>query len=164
MSSFAASELCGPDDSVVVELPPFTYNTGHRVFYKSTPADEDPITVIIDRDSADQQLLTNLEFNGADIRLLPAMGVQIARLLGEGHGDAAVWTIDEMKVRWPDGVLDRPLSEAVREHVGDRDTRAVLVGRARDAALLGPITATIDGGEVERIQTDVMNLRVVPEY
>ena len=164
MSSFAASELCEPDDSIVAELPPFTYNTGHRVFYTSASADVAPHTVIVDRDSADQQLLTNLEFNGADVHYLPAMGVQIARLLAEGHGDAAVWTIDEMRVRWPDGVLDRPLSPSVRDQVGDRDTRAVLVGRAGDAAILGAITAAIDGDEVERIQLDVMNLRVVPEY
>jgi hypothetical protein len=164
MSMFAASEICGPDDSVVVELPPLTYNTGHRVFYTSTRAEQDPVRVIIDRDSADQQLLTTLEFKGADVQLLPAMGAQIARLLAEGHGDAAVWTTDEMRVRWPEGVLDRPLSAAVRDQVDDRDTRAVLVGRACDAAMLGAITAWIDGEEVERIQMDVMNLRVVPEY
>jgi hypothetical protein len=69
-----------------------------------------------------------------------------------------------MRVRWPDGVLDRPLSTSVREQVGDRDTRAVLVGRAADAAILRAITAFLDGEEVERIQLDVMNLRVVPEY
>jgi hypothetical protein len=164
MSSFAASELCAPDDAIVVQLPPLTYNTGHRVFYRSAGADQHPLRVIVDRHSADQQLLTALEFNGADVGLLPAMGAQIARLLAEGQGDAAVWTIDEMRVRWPDGVLDRPLSPAVRERVGDRDTRAVLVGRAVDAAVLGAITACIDGTEVEQIQLDVMAGRVVPEY
>ena len=164
MSSFAAGELCSPDDSVVVELPPLTYNTGHRVFYTSTGTDSHPLRVIVDRHSADQQLLTSLEFSGADVHLLPAMGVQIARLLAEGHGDAAVWTIDEMRVRWPDGVLDRPLSPAVRERVGDRDTRAVLVGRSVDAGVLGAVTASIDGAEVEQIQLDVMAGRVVPEY
>ena len=40
MSAFAAAELCGPTDQVVVELPPLTYNTGHRVFYKAA-ADDD---------------------------------------------------------------------------------------------------------------------------
>jgi hypothetical protein len=164
MSSFAAAELCSPDDSILVELPPLTYNTGHRVFYTAAGADREPRTVVIDRDSADQQLLSTLEFNGANVRLLPAMGAQIARLLAEGHGDAAVWTIDEMRARWPDGVLDRPLSQAVRDQLGDRDTRAVLVGRAADAAVLDAITSSIDGEEVERIQGDVMNLRVVPEY
>jgi hypothetical protein len=164
MSSFAAAELCGAEDSILVELPPLTYNTGHRVFYTAAGAERQPSTVIIDRDSADQQLLTTLEFKGADVRLLPAMGGQIARLLAEGHGDAAVWTVDEMRVRWPEGVMDRPLSVAVRDQIRDSDTRAVLVGRRADAAMLGAVTRYIDGAEVERIQTDVMNLRVVPEY
>ena len=151
MSAFAASELCGPTDQVVVELPPLTYNTGHRVFYKPT-ADDDPqplLRVIIDRHSADQQLLTAMEFAGTDVRLIPAMGAQIARMLAEGLGDAAVWTIDEMRVRWPEGVLDRPLSPAVGEQLGDRDTRAVLIGRTAEAAVLRAITAPIDGDEVE---------------
>jgi hypothetical protein len=164
MSSFAASELCSPNDAILVELPTLTYNTGHRVFYTAAGADREPRTVIVDRDSADQQLLSTLEFNGANVRQLPAMGMQIARLLAGGHGDAAVWTIDEMRVRWPDGVLDRPLSQSVRDQVGDRDTRAALVGRSSDAGVLRAITGSVDGEEVERIQLDVMNLRVVPEY
>ncbi|HXX61221.1 MAG TPA: YhfZ family protein [Candidatus Sulfotelmatobacter sp.] len=165
MSAFAAGELCGPADRVVVELPPLTYNTGHRVFY--TPAaegDPRPLRVIIDRHSADQQLLTAREFAGKEVQLVPAMGPQIARMLAEGLGDAAVWTIDEMRVRWPEGVLDRPLSPSVTDQLGDRDTRAVLVGREAEAAALGAITAPLDGAEVERIQLDVMAGRVVPEY
>lgn len=164
MSSFAASQLCDEQDSVVAELPPLTYNTGHRVFYTSADDSPRPLRVIIDRQSADQQLLTALEFSGHDVQLVPAMGVQIARLLEDRRGDAAVWTIDEMRVRWPEGVLDRPLSSSVREQVGDRDTRAALVGRAADAASLGAITASIDGEELEQIQLDVMAGRVVPEY
>ncbi len=164
MSAFAASELCGPEDSVMLELPAMTYNTGHRVFYKPGSGDHRPLRVIVDRHSADQQLLTNLEFAGSDVELLPAMGAQIARLLAEGHGDAAVWTIDEMRVRWPEGVLDRPLSDAVRERIGDHDTRAVLVGRTGDSPWLCAMTQMIDGVEVERIQLDVMAGQVVPEY
>jgi hypothetical protein len=133
------------------------------VFY--TAADvTGPLRVIIDQHSADQQLLSALEFPGDDIQRVGAMGIQIARLLAEGRGDAAVWTIDEMRVRWPEGVLDRPLSAAVREQIGDTDTRAVLVGRAVDAPVLRALTASIDGGEIERIQVDVMAGRIVPEY
>ncbi len=33
MSSFAAAELCGPEERVILELAPNSYNTGHRVFY-----------------------------------------------------------------------------------------------------------------------------------
>ena len=164
MSAFAAAELSGPEDRVVLELPGLTYNTGHRVFYRPGASEARRLRVIVDRHSADQQLLTNLEFAGSDVELLPAMGSQIARLLAEGHGDAAVWTIDEMRVRWPDGVLDRPLSDEVRERIGDRDTRAVLVGRSSEEPLMCAMTQRIDGDEVESIQSDVMAGRIVPEY
>ena len=87
MSGFAANEMCGPDDAVVAELPPLTYNTGHRVFYTAaeTPG---PLRVIIDQHSADQQLLTALEFPGGDVQYIEAMSQQIARLRVDHRRDA----------------------------------------------------------------------------
>jgi hypothetical protein len=164
MSRFAASELCGPEDGVVVELGPDSYNTGHRVFYSATNPDPHPVRVIVDRHSADQQLLTALEFTGPDVTLVPAMPAQITRLLTGGQADAAVWTIDEMQVRRPDEILDRPLKAEVREAIGDRMTRAVLVGRAADAAIMEAVCAPVQSAEVARIQADVLAGRVVPEY
>ena len=164
MSRFAASELCGPEDSVVVELAPESYNTGHRVFYLADNPDPHPVRVIVDRHSADQQLLTALEFSGADVTLVPAMPAQITRLLASGQADAAVWTIDEMQVGRPEGILDRPLRAEVRQQIGDRMTRAVLVGRAANAALLRAVTTPIQSAAVAQIQLDVMAGRVVPEY
>jgi YhfZ C-terminal domain/Helix-turn-helix domain len=164
MSRFAASELCGPEDTVVLELGPESYNTGHRVFYLAGNPDPHPVRVIVDRHSADQQLLTALEFSGSDVTLVPAMPAQITRLLANGQADAAVWTIDEMQVGRPDGILDRPLRPEVRRQVGDRMTRAVLVGRAANAAILRAVTAPIEGAAVAQIQLDVMAGRVVPEY
>ena len=52
----------------------------------------------------------------------------------------------------------------MRGYVGDRDTRAVMVGKAPDAAVLRAVTASIDGAEVEHIQLEVMAGRLVPEY
>jgi YhfZ C-terminal domain/Helix-turn-helix domain len=164
MSRFAADELCGPEDSVVVELAPDSYNTGHRVFYASANRDPHPVRVIVDRHSADQQLLTALEFTGPDVTLVPAMPAQIARLLTNGQADAAVWTVDEMQVGRPDGIADRPLSAHVRAKIGDRMTRAVLVGRASDAGLMRAVTAPIEPAAVHQIQLDVLAGRVVPEY
>ncbi len=62
MSAFAAGELCSPDDAVIAELPPLTYNTGHRVFYTATAPESAGIRVVVDQHSADQQLITALEF------------------------------------------------------------------------------------------------------
>ena len=92
------------------------------------------------------------------------MPAQIARLLANGQADAAVWTIDEMQVGRPDGILDRPLAPPSRQQIGDRMTRAVLVGRAADAAILRAVTAPIRSADVARIQLDVLSGRVVPEY
>ena len=164
MSGFAAAELQGPADDVVLELPPRSYNTGHRVFYSAANPDPHPARVIVDPYSADQQLLTALEFDGTDAVFVPAMGVQITRLLESGQADAAVWTIDEMQVRRPVGILDRPLRTQVTAKIGDRDTRAVLVGSSHNSALLRAVTAAISGAEVARIQLDVMAGRIVPEY
>ena len=164
MSSFAASELCGPEDSVVLELAPDSYNTGHRVFYLAANPNPHPIRVIVDRHSADQQLLTALEFSDAEVSLVPAMPAQIPRLFANGQADAAVWTIDEMQVGRPEGILDRPLRPAVRREIGDRMTRAVLVARAGDAAVMRAVTASIQSAEVASIQQDVLAGRVVPEY
>ena len=86
MSSFAAAELCGPQDAIVSELGIDSYNTGHRVFYSSGRPDPHPIRVIVDRHSADQQLLTALEFSGDDVTLVPAMPAQISRLLDQRAG------------------------------------------------------------------------------
>ena len=164
MSRFAADELCGPEDALLVELGPDSYNTGHRVFYSAATPDPHPIRVIVDRHSADQQLLTALEFDGPDVTLMPAMPAQIARLLVHGQADAAVWTVDEMQVGRPEGILDRQLKPAVRERIGDRMTRAVIVGRAADAELMQAVTASIRAGDVAAIQADVLAGRVVPEY
>jgi len=164
MSCFAATELRSADDAVVTELLPNSYNTGHRVFYTPGADSARPLRVVVDRHSADQQLLTTLEFGEAGVLTLPAMTAQIARMLESGEADAAVWTIDEMQSRWPAGVLDRPLSPAVRERIGDRDTRAVLVGKSVDASVLRAVCEALDPTQVERIQLDVMAGRTVPEY
>jgi hypothetical protein len=164
MSAFAAAEMCGPEDSVVLELWPHSYNTGHLVFYTSRALTAKPLRVLVDRHSADQQLLTALEFAGDGVTMLPAMTAQIARMLADGRGDAAVWTADEMLVNRPDSVLDRPMSPTVTEQVGDRDTRAVLVGTAADSDVLRATVAVLARPDVELIQTDVIAGRVAPEY
>ena len=96
--------------------------------------------------------------------MVPAMPAQIPRLFANGQADAAVWTIDEMQVGRPEGILDRPLRPAVRREIGDRMTRAVLVGRAGDAGVMRAVTASIQDAAVAQIQLDVLAGRVVPEY
>jgi hypothetical protein len=69
-----------------------------------------------------------------------------------------------MQVNRPPGILDRPLSPAVRERLNGRETQAVLVGRADHADVLAAVTRSLDAAAVEHIQTEVMAGRIVPEY
>ena len=73
MSSFAASELRDAGEAVVMELLPNSYNTGHRVFYTANGENAQPVRVVVDRHSADQQLLTALEFVDRELVTPPAM-------------------------------------------------------------------------------------------
>jgi hypothetical protein len=164
MSAFAVSELCGHGECSVLELPPDTFNTGHRVFYSATPPRDRPIRALVDRDSVDQQGITTLEFLGTDTEFLPARNDQFPLLLEGGQGDAAVWTLDEMQVRWPPGILDRALSERVVARIGDTDRRAALVARSADSDVLLAIARAIDPDEFQRIQAEVLARRMVPEY
>lgn len=164
MSRFAATEVCGPKDRVVLELAPNSYNSGHRVLLSTARTRRRRPRVIVDRHSADQQLLTALEFKERDVEFVPAMTAQITRLLTTGQADAAVWTADEMQAAHPDGIRDRPMSPAVRRRIGDTDTSAVLVGRASDEDVLRAVAAGISAAEVARIQAEVMTGRMVPEY
>lgn len=164
MSAFAASEQCGRDEFAILELPPDTFNTGHRVFYSSLPPRGRPLRALLDLDSFDQEAITRLEFQGTDTEFVSVHHDEFPLLLESGEGDAAVWTLDEMQVRWPSGVLDRSLSERVLGRIGDSDRRAALVGRCADADLLLAMARTIDQGELLRVQTEVLARRRVPEY
>jgi hypothetical protein len=162
MSAFAASDLCGSGESVVLELPPDTFNTGHRVFH--APPGGRPLRVLVDRDSVDQQAITLLEFQGTDAEFVPANSDEFPRLLERGHADAAVWTLEEMQSRWPSAIVDRPLSDQVRGRIGDADRRAALVVRSTERDVLAVIARCVDADEVQRVQTEVLARRMTPEY
>jgi DNA-binding transcriptional regulator YhcF (GntR family) len=164
MSMFAAGEICGRADTVVAELLPASYNTGHCVYYAAAGPPAAPRRVVVDPHSADQQLLSAIEFEDDHVVFVPAMYSQIVNLLRAGQADAAVWTRDEIGKRLPRGVLERPLSPATQQRLGDRDTRAALVGKSARAGALRAVTASLAPPAVERVQRDVMDGRLVPEY
>ena len=86
------------------------------------------------------------------------------RRLGEtaaelGAPSAVCDVTDEMQVRRPEGILERPLKPEVRAKIGDRMTRAVLVGRSAEAAPLRAVAAPIHPEAVARIEADVLSVR-----
>ena len=164
MSAFAASELCGHGECTVLDLPPDTFNTGHRVFYSLLHHAGGLGRALVDRDSVDQEGITLLEFANTETELVPAQHDEFSHLLEGGKGDAVVWTLDEMQVRWPRGFIDRPLSEHVARRVGDTDRRAALVARTADADILSAIARLVDPVAFQQTQTEVLARRKVPEY
>ena len=164
MSSFAAAEICHASDTIVAEMLPASFNTGHRVYYTTARSPASPLRVVVDPQSADQHLLSAIEFEDEHVVQVPAMYSQIVNLLRSGDADTAVWTPDEMGTSLPSGLLERPLSPATQQRLGDRDTRAVLVGKSTRADALRAVTAALDPHEVERVQRAVMDGRLVPEY
>ncbi len=165
MSSFAADELCSKTEKVVLRLPAKSFVSGHRVFYRSQPPELGrPMRVAIDRDSFDQERLTELEFEGPDYELIPVTFAQIHRLLRDGQVDAAVWTPDDMQAYIGQDILDRPLSDRVLEHVDGRDVSAALIARSRHETAQAVIREAIDKDEIMRIQNMVVEGQLVPEY
>jgi YhfZ C-terminal domain/Helix-turn-helix domain len=164
VSAFAASELCGEEETKFLELPPDTFNTGHRVFYSATHPRRGRLRVLVDRNSVDQERITLLEFDGTDVEYVSARHDEFPSLLEVGRGDVAVWTPDEMEDCRPSGVFDRPLSGRVLERIGDSDRCAALVGRSVDSDILLPVVRAIDPVEVQRTQAEVLARRRVPEY
>lgn len=162
MSSFAARTLSHLESSLH-ELSPGSYVEGHRVFSRAGIG-ERPGRVLVDPDSVDQQGLTELEFQGQDVDYVSASYIQIARLMREGRVDAAVWTIEEMAIDPPEGLVERELSERVRSQIGDSDTRVCLVTRAADLAVRAVVAEAVGVGKLERIQAEVIDGRMVPEY
>lgn len=164
MSSFAAGEICRRSDTIVAEMLPASYNTGHRVYYTTARSSASPRRVVVDPQSADQHLLSAIEFEDDHVVQVPAMYSQMVNLLRSGDADAAVWTPDEMGTSLPSGLLERQLSPATQQRLGDRDTRAALVGKSTRADALRAVTAALDPSEVERVQRAVMDGQIVPEY
>src|SRR5690554_2442468 len=132
ISMFAASTMCGPTEKCVLELPERTYAHEHRVFFRSDVYTEGPLRVAIDRDSADLQRLTEIEFADADVEFISSTFLQYVQMLEQGIVDAVVWDTDEAKGRLPDSYPSRPLSDKVLQEIGTANTRATLVARRND--------------------------------
>lgn len=164
-SSFAAEELCSKREKVLLNMPETSFVSGHHVFYRVAPHElSRTYRVAIDRESIDQARLTEMEFAGLDVEYVQVNYTQIHRLLIEGHVDAAVWTDDDMKDRVGDVIRERPLSEAVRAQVDNRDTSAAMIARADHDTVHAVIRRTMDSQKVMAIQKTVLTGEILPEY
>ena len=165
MSALAAGERSA-GETIAQELPPQTYVGEHRVYLRpDVTAIDRPLRVVFDRDSADFQRITELEFAGQGAEFVPATYMQFARLFDEGRVDGAVWDADEaLAAHLPAFVTERPLSAGVRHSLADRNSRATFLVRSDDPVAHHVVTTVLRPTALLAIQHEVISGTRVPEY
>lgn len=165
LSALAARELCGSGERILLELPAPSFVREHRVYYADpTEGVEGPPRVVIDRDSLDFQLLTELEFEGTGARFVPASYMEFPRLMAEREADAVIWDVEEAEARMPHFVRSRSLSARVVDRIGDSDLRAAFIARSDAASVHDVAEACLDPGALMRIHGEVVGHTRVPSY
>jgi hypothetical protein len=165
MSALAAEERL-PTESIVLELPTQTLVYEHRVYYVDRAGDGSPkcLRVVLDRDSADFQRLTEIEFGNTDVEFIEGTYSQLHRLLREDRADAGVWDVEEGVIALPPPILSRPLSDRALEIIKGRNTRATFVAASADHAVRSVLTAALKPEVLLQIQREVISGERVPEY
>lgn len=169
MSLLAANHLRGAGEETVLELPTGSYVKEHRIYLAGDTSGNgtspDASTrVVMDKDSLDFQLLTELEFRGNKATFVPATYMQFPRLIAERRADAVIWDVEEAESRMPSFVQSRPLSPQVLEEIGDSNLRAACVTRASNSSARCVLVASVDPAKVMKIQAEILAGQRVPEY
>ncbi len=165
ISALAADELCGPEEEIVMRLPPQSFVEEHQVFIRQgAETAGHPLVVGYDPESYDVKFLTELEFAGSNVTLQPMTFTQIDLHLEDSPVDAAITNGDFTARLAAKGFLARPLSARTREIVGDRYTSAVLVARAAASPAGAVLSRILDPSELLTIQEKVVAGRMVPRY
>jgi DNA-binding transcriptional ArsR family regulator len=164
MSSFAAKHLCHSDE-IYETLPTETFISEHKVFFLDTNiwTHKRVIKVAVDKDSFDQQALSEMEFKDELVEWVPTTYPQLSRLLLNGNVDAILWTVDEIAERNSPDILNRPMKELVK-NVQDESTCAAFIA-SRDFMWLDILfSEVLLSKKIVGIQNAVLAGHVVPEY
>lgn len=165
MSALAAEELCDENEEIILRLPPQSFVTDHRVFYRRSQGQgSQPLRVGIDRDSFDIKYLTELEFAGNEVEYHQVTFTQSDLHLANSGVDAAISNLDHLERIKSTEFTSRPLSPKVQAMIGDRDTCAVLVIRAGTDAAKIVLQGVLDQNTILTIQQKVVDGLMVPRY
>ena len=166
MSELAADSLCGKDEEVILRLPPKTFVTDHRVFYKREQRDASQhLRVGIDSESFDIKYLTELEFAESEVDFQEMPFLQIDLYLESSHVDAAISNLDHLeRLKSSNKLTSRPLSPRVQALIGDRDTSAALITRSNSDSERSVLQTVLDPAKLLKIQEEVVNGQMVPRY
>jgi hypothetical protein len=164
LSQLSAEEICGPGEEIVLALPPQSFVTDHRVFFRRRKENSGPLKVGIDYDSYDMQYLTELEFAGQEVEFHPMTFIQSDLHLAKSPVDAAISNLDHLERLKSDEISSRPLSPRVQALIGDRDTSAALVIRTGAVAVRTAIGEVLIPERMLEIQQKVVEGLLVPRY
>ncbi len=165
MSGLAAAEYTGKGHKIALTLPPGSWITGYRVFYRDPRPDaKKPLRVGIDRDSFDHRRITELEFDGQIVEYHWESFVKFYRLLRNGDVDAIVWTIDQGDAFLGTDIAERPLSDRTMDQIGGKSISATLITRTENESIRALLNAIIQPDDIVEIQRKVVGGEMVPEY
>lgn len=150
---------------VVMELGPGSYVSEHRIILADPEKEgiEPGMRVGIDRDSADQARITEMEVAhvGGEVRLLPMTYTQVLRELEAGRLDAAVWNAEDVNGSRFNVV---PLSSPEAKRLSGTNTVAAVSVRAGDEFSARLIEKKLDRERLLEIQRAVLEGSELPRY
>jgi hypothetical protein len=164
LSQLSADALCSAEETVALRLPPQSFVTDHRVFYRRRAVSSRPLKVGIDPDSYDIKYLTELEFAGQEVEYQQMTFIQSDLHLAKSAVDAAISNLDHLERLKNDEITSRPLSPRVQALIGDRDTSAALVIREAQPAVKMVIQDVLRAERILEIQEKVVEGLLVPRY
>lgn len=165
MSILAAEALSESGEMILLRLPPQSFVTDHRVFYRSGKENAPgTLRVGIDPDSFDIQYLTELEFAGQDVEFTQITFIQSDLHLERSPVDAAISNLDHLARMRSGAITTRPLSPRVQALIGDRDTSAAVVVRTEEKATQIVLNKVLKPELLMEIQQKVVDGSLVPRY
>jgi hypothetical protein len=164
VSALTADALEGSETETILRLPPQTFVTDHRVFFRSSIQHDRPLIVGIDYDSYDIKYLTELEFADSDVQFQQMPFTQTDLNLERSSVDAAISNADHLSRLMGKEFSSRPLSPKVQAIIGDRDTSAAVLVKGGDIATKAVLTDILRTDDILHIQQKVVEGLIVPRY
>lgn len=150
---------------VVMDLGPGSYVVEHQLILADRGGDglEPGMKVGIDRDSADQARITEMEVAhfGDEVRLMPMTYTQVLNELEAGRLDAAVWNSEDVN---GGGFKVVPLESPAAKELSGTNTIAAISVRADDDFSARIVGNKLDRGRLLDVQRAVLDGATVPRY
>lgn len=164
VSALTAEALGPPDLETMLVMSPGTFVREHRVYFVEGRARDGRRRVAVDRSSFDFERLSQLEFAGRDVELVPLNYLVAVREMIAGTVDEVILDVDDALMRFPPSIGSRPFSDGVRASLDHANTRAAFVCRSDDAVVQTIVRECLDPALLAAVQRDVVAGVRSPEF